>query len=197
MILHPNYTRLSSSPSRLSHDLALLELDQPVSISDSIMPICLPQVFSQDDLDLIRPRSNIPRFVSMLKHQYLHDICSRIGVVSGWGRLYSGGPTSPQLQSANVEILDQEDCQDKYPDVVDGDTVLCASGQSLPGVRSRSNLVPDSCQVCTEQSRFRNKFQRFRIKHNFGAKKLLFWCEIVTIKSCLVRKQDNFGAKTR
>ena len=69
--------------------------------------------------------------------------------MSGWGHLYSGGPTSPQLQSANVEILDQEECHDKYPDVVDDDdTVLCATGESQSGVRSRANLVPDSCQVC-------------------------------------------------
>ena len=154
LILHPNYTRLSSSPRKLSSDLALLELDQPVTISDSIMPICLPPAFS--DTDLIQPRSNIPRFINDKFPTSSSNLHFRIGIVSGWGRLYSGGPTSPQLQSASVEILDQEECHTKYPDVVDNDTVLCATGESKTDLSSRSNLVPDSCQV--------RNYQVFQIK---------------------------------
>ena len=66
----------------------------------------------------------------------------RQGLVSGWGRLYSGGPTSPELQTASVDILDNVDCVDKYPDIVTRQAqLICARGQETGG-----DLVSDSCQ---------------------------------------------------
>ena len=70
---------------------------------------------------------------------------NRLGTVSGWGRLYSGGPTSPELQFINVEILDTAECHNIYPHIVGSDTLLCGRGtDDVP--EARSGLVADACQ---------------------------------------------------
>ena len=106
-LVHPDW---SGSPQ---HDLAILHLDSPVRLTDSVRPICLPRSDSQH-----RP------------HQF--------GVISGWGRTFSGGPASSHLQTGQVEILQHSDCPHRpHQDL------LCARG--LP--TARSQLTTDACQV--------------------------------------------------
>ena len=77
---------------------------------------------------------------------YIHS--SRYGVISGWGRLYSGGPRVAKLQSAVVDILEDGDCEAAYPHIFNRTNppadLLCGRGLELMG---RSGLVTDSCQV--------------------------------------------------
>eukprot|EP00092_Neocalanus_flemingeri_P001272 GFUD01001358.1.p1 GENE.GFUD01001358.1~~GFUD01001358.1.p1 ORF type:complete len:397 (+),score=61.94 GFUD01001358.1:151-1341(+) len=121
--VHPKWANLTGWPE---YDLAILHLDKPVDISDSIMPICLPT-----DYFGIQERSIKPRY----------------GVISGWGRLYSGGPRVAELQSAVVDILEDLECEAAYPHIfnrTDPPTdLLCGKGLEVKG---RSSLVTDSCQ---------------------------------------------------
>ena len=112
-LLHPGW---SGSPH---HDLAILQLDRAVRLTDSVRPICLPT--SESD--------------SQDRH-------SQVGVISGWGRNYSGGPASSHLQTGQVEILPQSDCPHLLPHLPRQD-LLCARG--LP--TARSELTTDACQV--------------------------------------------------
>ena len=91
LTVHPDYAR--AAHTRLTSDLAILELDTPVTSSDaSIVPVCLPDI--GDTKLILEARS------SLLQDS---DVFGNIGVISGWGRLRSDGPISPQLQSAEVE----------------------------------------------------------------------------------------------
>lgn len=123
--IHPKWANLTGWPE---YDLAILHLNKPVGISDNIMPICLPEQYFG-----IQERSLKPRY----------------GVISGWGRLYSGGPRVSELQTAVVDILEDVDCQAAYPHIfnrTDHPTdLLCGKGRELEG-RDRSGLVTDSCQ---------------------------------------------------
>ncbi|CAB4066843.1 PRSS1_2_3 [Lepeophtheirus salmonis] len=47
-------------------------------------------------------------------------------VVSGWGTIYSDGPSSPLLRSVTVQIVSDEDCSDAYPGSTD-ETMICAA----------------------------------------------------------------------
>ena len=88
--VHPDYTR--EAHTRLTSDLAILELDIPVITSSdtSIVPVCLPEITEV----ILEARSSLLRD---------SDVFGNIGVISGWGRLRSDGPISPQLQSAEVQ----------------------------------------------------------------------------------------------
>ncbi|XP_017797661.1 PREDICTED: trypsin-7-like [Habropoda laboriosa] len=48
-----------------------------------------------------------------------------VAVVSGWGRLRSGGPTTNQLQKARIYITDQNVCKKAYGNIFD--TQICAN----------------------------------------------------------------------
>ena len=105
----------SGSPQ---HDLAILQLDRPVVLTHTVRPICLPPSDGQH-----RPQ--------------------QFGVISGWGRTFSGGPATSHLQTGQVEILPHSDCRHLLPHLAHQD-LLCARG--LP--TARSQLTTDACQVC-------------------------------------------------
>ena len=85
--VHPDYTR--EAHTRLTSDLAILELESPVTADTRIVPVCLPQ-----DI-ILEARTGLTREEG--------DVIGNIGVISGWGRLRSDGPISPQLQSTEVK----------------------------------------------------------------------------------------------
>lgn len=85
--VHPDYAR--AAHTRLTSDLAILELESPVTADTRIVPVCLPE-----DI-ILEARSSLSRDPE--------DVSGNIGVISGWGRLRSDGPISPQLQSAEVK----------------------------------------------------------------------------------------------
>jgi len=61
-ISHPKFSSVQQS---FENDLALLKLAEPVNYQPNIVPICLPE--KEND-----------------------DFAGRIGIVTGWGRLYKG-----------------------------------------------------------------------------------------------------------
>ncbi|ROT62998.1 putative serine proteinase stubble [Penaeus vannamei] len=67
------------------NDLALLEMERPVTFDEHIVPICMPQ--------------GDENFTGM------------IGFVTGWGRLSYGGPVPTQLNEVAVPIIKNNDCQ--------------------------------------------------------------------------------------
>ncbi|XP_050070453.1 trypsin-7-like [Anopheles maculipalpis] len=68
-----------------NNDIALLELTYPVSISDRVMPICLPQATEMYE--------------------------GSRGIVTGWGRTKAGGGLSGTLQQTEVPILTNRECR--------------------------------------------------------------------------------------
>lgn len=70
------------------NDLALLRLNTPVVYSKYILPICLPT----KDLQIIGKR----------------------GYVTGWGRIYDGGPEPSLLNQVDVPILSNSECNNLF-----------------------------------------------------------------------------------
>ncbi|KAM8978101.1 transmembrane protease serine 6 [Sarcophilus harrisii] len=84
LLLHPYYEEDSHN-----YDVALLKLDHPVVRSTLITPICLPAPshFFQPGL-----------------HCW----------ITGWGALQEGGPSSNTLQKVDVELIQQDLCNEAY-----------------------------------------------------------------------------------
>ncbi|CAG7820190.1 unnamed protein product [Allacma fusca] len=61
---------------------------------------------------------------------------NQVGIVTGWGTIYYGGPESSKLMEVTVLVWKQEDCQAAYTQPIE-ETNLCA------GVRSGGK---DSCE---------------------------------------------------
>ena len=72
-ITHPNF-----DSSTLDNDFAIIQLETPVKFSDSVRPICLPDVGDTDDGDT--------------------DYDFVVSTVTGWGRLWPQGPVPDVLQ---------------------------------------------------------------------------------------------------
>lgn len=84
IILHHSY---NASFNKYSHDIALLELDKPLSLNSYVTPICIAN----------REYTNI-----FLKFG--------AGYVSGWGKLFSQGRTASILQYLRVPLVDRATC---------------------------------------------------------------------------------------
>ncbi|XP_020789112.1 chymotrypsin-like elastase family member 2A [Boleophthalmus pectinirostris] len=80
IIVHENW-----DSARIRNDIALIKLATPVNYSDSIMPACLP------------PRGDV------MPNNYP---C----YVTGWGRLWTGGPIADTLQQALLPVVDHATC---------------------------------------------------------------------------------------
>nr|XP_020643360.1 transmembrane protease serine 6 [Pogona vitticeps] len=81
---HPYYEEDSHD-----YDVALLQLDHPVIYSSFIQPICLPA-----SSHLFEP--------------------GLLCWISGWGAVKEGGPTSKVLQKADVQVVQQDVCNEAY-----------------------------------------------------------------------------------
>ena len=121
---HENYNDVT-----FENDIAIIKLDRPAILSNSVWPICLPpaserftnrRAFVIGNLDSI-----ISPITSLLPH-------------TGWGTIYFGGPVSSTLQEVNVRVWEPSECAKNYAtlDRTVLDTMLCA------GETNR-----DSCQV--------------------------------------------------
>ncbi|XP_069390707.1 ST14 transmembrane serine protease matriptase a [Paralichthys olivaceus] len=80
VISHPNYNEFT-----FDNDIALMELDSPVTLSDYIRPICLPS-----------PQHDFPTGNTVW--------------ITGWGATREGGFAAPVLQKAQVRIINQTVC---------------------------------------------------------------------------------------
>ncbi|XP_035535278.1 ST14 transmembrane serine protease matriptase a isoform X2 [Morone saxatilis] len=80
IIPHPNYNAYT-----FDNDIALMELDSPVTYSDYIRPICLPS-----------PQHDFPTGSTVW--------------ITGWGATREGGSAAKVLQKAQVRIINYEVC---------------------------------------------------------------------------------------
>jgi len=95
--IHPRY-----EPFSYRYDAAILTLERPAELGESVRPVCLPQ-----------------------PGQSYQDTRA---TVTGWGTIYSGGPTSSVLQQLTVPVWGQAECDAAYPQNIDG-VFLCAGGR--------------------------------------------------------------------
>jgi len=94
---HENYNDVT-----YEHDIAIMKLDRPATLSKSVWPICLPPPTEQ--------------------------FTNRRAFVIGWGTIYFGGPVSSTLQEVNVRVWENSQCAKNYATLdrkVLG-TMLCA-----------------------------------------------------------------------
>nr|XP_045618584.1 serine protease filzig-like [Procambarus clarkii] len=80
VIVHRGYVAKT-----FDNDLALLEMERPVTFEEHIVPICMPQ-------------GN-------------EDFVGKMGYVTGWGRLSYGGPVPTQLNEVELPIITNSECQ--------------------------------------------------------------------------------------
>uniref|UniRef100_A0A8C0DQI9 Coagulation factor IX n=1 Tax=Balaenoptera musculus TaxID=9771 RepID=A0A8C0DQI9_BALMU len=81
------YHSYNASVNKYSHDIALLELDEPLMLNSYVTPICIAD----------REYTNI-----FLKFGY--------GYVSGWGRVFNRGRSASILQYLKVPLVDRATC---------------------------------------------------------------------------------------
>ncbi|XP_076005157.1 coagulation factor IXa [Genypterus blacodes] len=85
--IHPRY---NANTSLYNHDIALLLLQNPITFSATVRPICLgPKAFTEALVRNISPAT-----------------------VSGWGRMRHLGSTADTLQKVDVPFTDRTECKD-------------------------------------------------------------------------------------
>lgn len=97
--LHEKYTS-----RRVYPDIGLIKLKKPVTFTDKIAPICLPN--SERD--------------------YLRNLVT----VTGWGRLREGGSISRKLMHANVTVISNTECKKRNPQLgkLVNNFMMCGEG---------------------------------------------------------------------
>ncbi|XP_031625797.1 venom serine protease Bi-VSP [Contarinia nasturtii] len=81
------------------NDIAILKLNQKVLFNSYIWPVCMPP-----------PGESFEGY---------------IGIVTGWGTQFFGGPSSNVLMEVSIPILNSDDCQNSFVERI-GENVLCA-----------------------------------------------------------------------
>uniref|UniRef100_A0A4W4FX82 pancreatic elastase II n=1 Tax=Electrophorus electricus TaxID=8005 RepID=A0A4W4FX82_ELEEL len=104
------------------NDIALIKLQTPVQFSDTIKPACLPKDGQ------VLPNAT-PCYVT------------------GWGRLWTGGPTPDILQQALLPVVDHQTCSqpDWWGSLVTG-KMVCAGGDGLLSSCNGDSGGPLNCQ---------------------------------------------------
>ncbi|CAJ1063159.1 enteropeptidase-like%2C partial [Xyrichtys novacula] len=99
IIINEEYNRQTKQA-----DIAMMHLQEPLSFSDSVQPVCLP------------PEG--------------HDLTAgRKCFITGWGRQEEGGVLPDVLQVAQVPLLDQDQCQVQLPEYTITSSMICAGLQ--------------------------------------------------------------------
>ncbi|XP_020501673.2 chymotrypsin-C [Labrus bergylta] len=110
------------NPLFIRNDIALIKLESPVTFSDSIMAACLPAA------GVILPH-NEPCYVT------------------GWGRLYTGGPIADILQQALLSVVDFATCsKSDWWGFQVKDTMVCAGGDGVVSGCNGDSGGPLNCQ---------------------------------------------------
>ncbi|CAL8319084.1 unnamed protein product [Merluccius merluccius] len=106
----------------IRNDIALIKLATPVTISDSIMPACLP------DDSAVLPNA-APCYVT------------------GWGRLWTGGPIAEFLQQALLPVVSHDVCSryDWWGSLVTT-SMVCAGGDGQLASCNGDSGGPLNCQ---------------------------------------------------
>ena len=103
---HPNYNRKSKN-----YDLAIIHLNQPVSLGTRAVPACLPDSSFEGDF-----------------------LGGKRLTVSGWGKLSQGGSLPTVLHEVDVPGMTNSQCNSNYPNRIK-DSMLCA-GRAGGGIDS-------------------------------------------------------------
>ncbi|XP_022076037.1 proproteinase E-like [Acanthochromis polyacanthus] len=111
IIVHPGW---DNSCLSCGNDLALLKLAVPATLNDKVQPACTPP--SEENLS-----HNYPCYVT------------------GWGRLYTGGPIASKLQQALLPVVAHSVCStsDWWGSYVKT-TMICAGGDIRSGCNGDS-----------------------------------------------------------
>ncbi|NXP60754.1 FA7 factor, partial [Chloropsis cyanopogon] len=105
MIIHEEYRN-----GHVNNDIALLNLETPVNLTDYVVPICLPEKrFAVYELSTIK-----------------------FSTVSGWGRLIDRGATSSVLMRVDLPRVKTQECE-KETDLNITENMFCAG--DLSGVK--------------------------------------------------------------
>lgn len=102
---------LDFDPATYDNDISILKMHQATMFNTYIWPVCMPPAGETWE--------------------------GWMGVVTGWGTQFFGGPASDVLMEVTLPIWTQESCRSVFPQRI-GDTVICAGAPD--GGR-------DSCQV--------------------------------------------------
>jgi secreted trypsin-like serine protease len=104
-------------PDEVRFDFELLELEEPAQLSSCVSPVCLPEGPVAASTDCM---------------------------ITGWGTLYTDGPSPSNLQEAQVEIVPTNGkCSSAYygnPFAM-GPEMMCAQG-----INPRTGSITDACQ---------------------------------------------------
>ena len=76
-------------PTYGNYDITIITLSSPVTFSRVASPVCLP---------------------SSVTPQYT----GQVATVTGWGRIFHGGPKATILQEVNVTVTSNEECHRAY-----------------------------------------------------------------------------------
>uniref|UniRef100_A0A1A9X3F3 Vitamin K-dependent protein C n=1 Tax=Glossina brevipalpis TaxID=37001 RepID=A0A1A9X3F3_9MUSC len=89
------------STRNFNNDIGLVKLDQPITMSDILRPVCMPEK----------------------DHGYEHEEA----IITGWGAIREGGPVAEALQEVRVPILSLEECRNSsYGSSRITENMLCA-----------------------------------------------------------------------
>ncbi|XP_008273983.1 chymotrypsin-C-like [Stegastes partitus] len=110
------------NPLFIRNDIALIKLQSPVVLSDTVMAACLPTDGA------------------ILNHD---EPC----YVTGWGRLYTGGPIADILQQALLPVVDHATCsKSDWWGFQVKDTMVCAGGDGVMSGCNGDSGGPLNCQ---------------------------------------------------
>ncbi|KAK1898430.1 Chymotrypsin-C [Dissostichus eleginoides] len=110
------------NPFFIRNDIALIKLESPVSSSDSIMAACLPPAGFT------------------LPHD---EPC----YVTGWGRVYTGGPIADILQQALLPVVDHATCtKSDWWGAQVKETMVCAGGDGVVSGCNGDSGGPLNCR---------------------------------------------------
>ncbi|MBM4412762.1 MAG: trypsin-like serine protease [Chloroflexi bacterium] len=106
IIIHPNY-----NDATLDYDIALLELNTPLTLNSKVAPIVLA---STSDGALYNPNT--------------------VHTVSGWGHTSYGGSAAVRLQKVNVPVVSTTLCNSAYGSITS--RMYCAGNYAAGGIDS-------------------------------------------------------------
>ncbi|XP_067626641.1 trypsin-1-like [Eurosta solidaginis] len=96
IMTHPKY-----NPRTYDNDIAIMQLDKPVELTELLHPVCMPT-----------PGKSFE---------------GETAIVTGWGAIKVGGPTADTLQEVQVPIMSLDDCRkSRYGPTRITDNMLCA-----------------------------------------------------------------------
>ncbi|XP_072024562.1 uncharacterized protein [Amphiura filiformis] len=111
VIINPNFDK-----NNYDSDIALLNLRKPVTYTDYISPLCLPNKIQSQTL--VR--------------------AGKKGFVTGWGDIVENGDYSRELKRVRLSIVDQQSCVDAHARYEITDNMFCAEANGRDACKGDS-----------------------------------------------------------